>query len=46
LRTTWRFDGADRYSAVTEEQRDGRWVEAWRIVYEKHDLSEARRSLQ
>jgi len=35
LRTTWRFDGDDRYSAVTEEQRDGRWVEAWRVVYSK-----------
>ena len=35
LRTTWRFDGDDRYAAVTEEQRDGRWVEAWRVVYEK-----------
>ena len=35
LRTTWLFDGDDRYAAVTEEQRDGRWVEAWRVVYEK-----------
>jgi hypothetical protein len=37
LRTTWRFDGDDRYSAVTEELRDGRWVEAWRVVYSKQD---------
>jgi hypothetical protein len=35
LRTTWRFDGEDRYAAVTEETRDGRWVEAWRVVYSK-----------
>jgi len=35
LRTTWRFEGDDRYSALTEERRDGRWVEAWRVVYEK-----------
>ena len=35
LRTTWRFDGDDRYAAVTEELRDGRWAEAWRVVYTK-----------
>ena len=35
LRTIWLFDGDDRYSTVTEEQRDGRWVEAWRVVYAK-----------
>jgi hypothetical protein len=35
LRTTWRFDGDTRYVAVTEEQRDGRWAEAWRVVYQK-----------
>ena len=35
LRTIWRFDGEDRYAAVTEESRDGRWVEAWRVIYSK-----------
>jgi hypothetical protein len=35
LRTIWRIEGDDRYSSVTEEQRDGRWVEAWRVVYAK-----------
>jgi hypothetical protein len=35
LRTIWLFDGEDRYSTVTEEQRGGRWVEAWRVVYSK-----------
>lgn len=35
LRTIWRFEGDDRYSSVTEELRDGRWVEAWRVVYAK-----------
>jgi hypothetical protein len=35
LRTIWLFEADDRYSTVTEEQRDGRWVEAWRVVYAK-----------
>jgi hypothetical protein len=33
LRTTWRFEGDARYLAVTEHQRDGQWVEAWRIAF-------------
>ena len=32
--TLYRFD-EDRYVAVTEQSRDGRWVEAWRVVYSK-----------
>jgi len=29
------FDATGGYSAVTEESRDGRWVEAWRVIYSK-----------
>jgi len=33
LRTIWRFEGDARMLAVTEQQRDGQWVEAWRIAF-------------
>jgi hypothetical protein len=35
LRTTWRFDGDTKLLAVTEQQKDGQWVEAWRIAYSR-----------
>ena len=37
LRTAWRFEGDERFAAVTEELRDGRWVEAWRVVYSRQE---------
>lgn len=33
LRTIWKFDGEAKMLAVTEQQRDGQWVEAWRIAF-------------
>ena len=33
LRTIWRFEGDAKMLAVTEQQRDGQWVEAWRIAF-------------
>lgn len=33
LRTTWRFEGDTKMLAVTEQQQDGQWVEAWRITF-------------
>ena len=33
LRTIWKFDGDAKMLAVTEQQRDGLWVEAWRIAF-------------
>jgi len=35
LRTIWRFDGDTKMLAVTEQQKDGQWVEAWRVAYER-----------
>jgi hypothetical protein len=35
LRTIWRFEGDTKMLAVTEQQRDGRWVEAWRIAFSR-----------
>jgi hypothetical protein len=35
LRTIWRFEGETRMLAVTEQQQDGRWVEAWRIAFSR-----------
>ncbi|HEY7642633.1 MAG TPA: hypothetical protein VH814_23060 [Steroidobacteraceae bacterium] len=33
LRTIWKFAGDAKMLAVTEQQRDGQWVEAWRIAF-------------
>lgn len=35
LRTTWRFEGDAKLLAVTEQQRDGKWVEAWKIAFSR-----------
>jgi hypothetical protein len=35
LRTIWRFEGDAKMLAVTEQQRDGQWVEAWRIAFSR-----------
>ena len=35
LRTIWKFDGDAKMLAVTEQQRDGQWVEAWRIAFSR-----------
>jgi hypothetical protein len=35
LRTSWRFAGDAKMLAVTEQQQDGQWVEAWRIAYSR-----------
>jgi hypothetical protein len=35
LRTIWRFEGEAKMLAVTEQQRDGQWVEAWRIAFSR-----------
>jgi hypothetical protein len=35
LRTIWRFEGDTKMLAVTEQQRDGQWVEAWRIAFSR-----------
>jgi hypothetical protein len=35
LRTTWRFEGDTKMLAVTEQQKDGQWVEAWRITFSR-----------
>jgi hypothetical protein len=35
LRTTWKFDGETKMLAVTEQQRDGAWIEVWRIAFSR-----------
>jgi hypothetical protein len=35
LRTIWRFEGATKMLAVTEQRKDGQWVEAWRIAFSR-----------
>lgn len=35
LRTIWRFEGDAKMLAATEQQRDGKWVEAWRIAFSR-----------
>jgi hypothetical protein len=35
LRTIWTFDGEAKMLAVTEQQRDGKWVEAWRVAFSR-----------
>jgi hypothetical protein len=35
LRTIWRFEGDAKMLAVTEQQKDGQWVEAWRITFSR-----------
>jgi len=35
LRTIWRFEGETRLLAVTEQQKDGQWVESWQIAYSR-----------
>jgi hypothetical protein len=35
LRTIWRFEGESRMLAVTEQQRDGQWIEAWRVAFSR-----------
>jgi len=35
LRTLWRFASDTRMLAVTEQQRDGKWVEAWRVTFSR-----------
>ena len=35
LRTIWRFEGDAKMLAVTEQQTDGQWVEAWRIAFSR-----------
>jgi hypothetical protein len=35
LRTIWRFEGETQMLAVTEQQKDGQWVEAWRIAFSR-----------
>ena len=33
LRTTWRFESDTKMLAVTEQQKDGQWVESWRVAF-------------
>ena len=33
LRTIWRFEDETKMLAVTEQQRDGKWVESWRVAF-------------
>src|SRR5512138_1281325 len=33
LRTIWRFEDETKMLAVTEQQRDGKWVESWRVTF-------------
>jgi hypothetical protein len=33
LRTIWRFADETKMLAVTEQQRDGKWVESWRVAF-------------
>ncbi|HET9448496.1 MAG TPA: hypothetical protein VFO35_19655, partial [Steroidobacteraceae bacterium] len=35
LRTFWRFEGDTKMLAVTEQHKDGQWVEAWRITFSR-----------
>src|SRR4029079_6192340 len=35
LRTIWRFEGETKLLAVTEQQKDGQWVESWQIAYSR-----------
>jgi hypothetical protein len=35
LRTIWRFDGDTKVIASTEQQKDGQWVEAFRITFSR-----------
>lgn len=35
LRTIWRFEGDAKLVAATEQQKDGQWVEAWRITFSR-----------
>ena len=35
LRTIWRFEGEAKMLAVTEQHKDGQWVEAWRIAFSR-----------
>jgi hypothetical protein len=35
LRTIWKFDGDAKMLAVTEQQREGQWIEAWRIAFSR-----------
>jgi hypothetical protein len=35
LRTIWRFEGETKMLAVTEQRKDGQWVEAWRIAFSR-----------
>ena len=35
LRTIWRFEGETKMLAVTEQQKDGKWVEAFRISFSR-----------
>lgn len=30
-----RFEGDAKLLAVTEQQRDGKWVEAWKIAFSR-----------
>ena len=33
--TTWKREGDDRYVAITNELRDGKWHEAWRVDFRR-----------
>ena len=35
LRTVWQHKGDHEYVAVTEEEKAGKWVEAWRIDFKR-----------
>ena len=35
LRTIWRFEGDTKMLALTEQQKDGQWVEAFRITFSR-----------
>jgi hypothetical protein len=35
FRTSWQREVSGAYLAVTEEQKDGKWKEAWRIRFER-----------
>jgi hypothetical protein len=35
LRTIWRFESETKMLAVTEQQKDGNWLESWRVSFSR-----------
>ena len=35
FRTVWERKDAEHYLAITEEERAGKWIEAWRVEFSK-----------